>query len=319
MSGKLYATMALTIILLFGILFAILVAVGMYFSVSSMFMVPLMIVIIVVQWAASPKLVWAMTGLRLLEKDELNWLRESIAQICKKNNVRVPRIAISKTDQPNAFVFGRTSRSATLAVTQGLLDTLTKDEVKAVVGHEIGHIKHNDMVVMTVASAVPMITYYIGISLMFSGDSRRGDAAIFGIIAFAVYFLSNLLVMSLSRLREYHSDEFGGRVTKPGDLASALAKITYGLAKSRSKNKNNAVRSFYIADPINSAAEISQFSDAYADRYISKEEVRDAMAAERSSGSMKFLEIFRTHPLTVKRIEALHKLDDKINEEGVKI
>jgi len=313
MAGKLFATMVLTIFLLFGILFGLLVAIGFYFSISAIIMIPIMIVIIIIQWAVSPKIVWAMTNLRLLEKNELPWLQETVQELCKKNNMPVPRMAISKMSQPNAFVFGRTPKSATLAVTEGLLDTLTRDEVKAVVGHEIGHIKHKDMIVMTIASAIPIIAYYAAISLMYSSDDRRSNAIIIGIIAYAVYFLSSLLVMALSRMREYYSDDFGGRATKPSHLATALAKITYGLAKEKPKMKNSAVRSFYIADPISSAAEVSQFSEAYADRYISSKEVKEAIEAERKNGAMKFMEIFRTHPLTFKRIEALHKLDAELS------
>ena len=312
MSARLIASMALTFILLFGVLFAVLVGVGMYFSISAIIMIPIMVLLVIVQWAIGPRIVRWTTNLRDFEAGEFPWIRQHVEDLCRRYDVPMPKLALARMSGPNAFVFGRTNKSATLAVTQGLLDTLDQNEVKAVIGHEIGHIKHNDMVMMTIVSAIPIVTYYAAISILYSDTDRKDGFLIFAILAYVVYFITTLLVMGFSRLREYYSDDFGARATKPAHLASALAKITYGLAEKGGKNKSNAVRAFFIADPVSSASEVSRFSETYADKYLSKKEVQDAISWEKKSGAMKIMEILRSHPLTFKRIDALQKIEDEM-------
>jgi len=315
MSLKLWLTMSLTLFLLFGFLFALLAIVGYYFELSGYFIVVLAVLLVFFQWMIGPKVIWWTTNMRLLKHDELLWLRKIVEELCAKNRVPVPRIALARSGAPNAFVFGRTPGSATLVITQGLLNNLTKDEVRAVVAHEIGHIKHKDMVVMTIVGAIPLIAYFIARFLVFapsSRDERRGDvAALIGIAAFIVYFISNLLVLAFSRLREYYSDRFSGLNTKPRLLASALAKITYGLSMSREKN-NSAVRSFFICDPLSATSEVSQLSSEYRDFKLSDDELEKAMEWERKNPLIRFSEHFRTHPLTYKRILALKRLEKEM-------
>jgi len=202
MIGKLVASMSLTMIMVFGLLFALLAGLGLYFNIGIYAMVGLAIILGLVQWAIGPAIVRWSTNMRPLEKDEFPWLEEAVHEICIKNKTKIPMITIANTGMPNAFVFGRTNKSATLTLTRGLLNTLTKDEVKGVIAHEIGHIKHNDMIVMTIVSVIPTIAYFIAISTMFSRSRNQGGAAVLiGIGAFAVYFITNLLIMYFSRLR----------------------------------------------------------------------------------------------------------------------
>jgi heat shock protein HtpX len=136
--------------------------------------------------------------------------------------------------------------------------------------------------------------------------------------AFLLYFITNLLVLYLSRLREYYSDSFGGAATKPHNLASALTKITYGLGMSREKTaKNTSARYFFIADPMEATGEIARFSSHYADMHISKEEVKEAMEWERKNPLMKFMEVFRTHPLTYKRVARLQELEQELSKSRI--
>jgi heat shock protein HtpX len=314
MPANLLLMMSLTIFLLFGFLFGLIAAIGYFFEISGYIVVILAILFVFFQWLISPNIIWWTTNMRLLEENEYPWLRETVEELCKKTKTPIPKIALARSGAPNAFVFGRTPGSAVLAVTQGLLNTLTKDEVKAVVAHEVGHINHKDMVVMTVVGSIPVIAYFIARFLIFAPrkDERgRGGAAILiGVIAFVIYFISNLLVLALSRLREYYSDYFAGVHTKPRLLASALAKITYGLSVNR-EEQNTAVRSFYIADPIGAVKEVSTFSDEYADFELTDKELESAMEWEQKNPLVRFLEIFQTHPLTFKRIMALKKLEEE--------
>lgn len=314
MIGKLVASMSLTMVLAFGLLFALLAGLGFYFNIGIYGMVSFAIVLGLFQWAIGPVIIRWSTNMRPLQKDEFPWIEETVHGICIKNKVKIPKITIANIGMPNAFVFGRTSKSATLTLTRGLLNTLTKDEAKAVIAHEIGHIKHNDMVVMTIVSVIPTIAYFIAMSTIFSRSRNQGGPAVLiGAGAFAVYFITNLLILHFSRLREYHADNFAGLQIKPTLLANALAKITYGLSLQKQEVQSSTLRSFYAVDPVASSYEVTKFSSYYADQHISEEEVKNAMDWERRSSFSKFGEIFRTHPLTFKRIEKLHELERQLS------
>jgi heat shock protein HtpX len=315
MSLKLFLMMNLTLLLLFGFLFGLLAIVGYYFEISSYVIVILAILLVFFQWLIGPNVIWWTTNMRLLKRNEFPWLWETVEELCKKNKVPLPKLALVRSSAPNAFVFGRTPASAVLAVTQGLLNTLSKEEVKAVVAHEIGHIKHKDMIVMTIVAAIPVIAYFVARFLIYAPkkeERRSGGAILVGLIAFVIYFITNLLVLALSRLREYYADRFSGINTKPSLLASALAKITYGLSISPEKGENAAVRSFYIADPISAVREISKFKREYSDFDLTNEEIKRAMEWEKRNPFVRLSEIFASHPLTFKRILALKELEKEM-------
>jgi len=314
----LVASMSLTMVMVFGLLFALLAGLGFYFDIGIYAIVGLAAVLGLFQWAIGPAIVRWSTNMSPLNKDEFPWIEETIYEICIKNRVKIPKIIIANTSMPNAFVFGRSNRSATLTLTRGLLNTLSKDEAKGVIAHEIGHIKHNDMVVMTIISVIPTIAYFIAMSTMFGGRSKNqgGALVLIGIGAFAVYFLTNLLILYFSRLREFYADNFAGRQVKPSILANALAKITYGLSLQKQEVKSSVLRSFYAVDPVASSYEVSKFASYYKDQHISEEEVQKAMDWERKSSFSKFGEIFRTHPLTYKRIEKLYQLEQDFSSNN---
>ena len=262
------------------------------------------------QWYIGPNIIRWSSNIVPLNRDKYPWIEYTIREICVTNGVKIPEITIANNGMPNAFVFGRTNKTATLTLTQGLLNTLTEEEVKGVIAHEIGHIKHNDMVIMTVISVIPIIAYFIARGTLFRRSRGSGGMAIlFGVGAFGVYFITNLWILYFSRLREYHADNFAGYQVKPSVLANALAKITYGLSLQKQEKTNSLLRSFYAVDPVLSSMEISRFSEHYQDQHISEDEVKDAMDWERRNTFSKFGEMFRTHPLTYKRIEKLYALE----------
>lgn len=306
----LVATMSLTLILVFGLLFALLAALASYFNIGIIGTVGMAVMLGLFQWAIGPSIVRWSTNMVPLDRHEYPWIEEAVHEMCIKNRVKIPKITIANTSMPNAFVFGRTSGSATLTLTRGLLNNLTQDETKAVIAHEIGHIKHNDMVTMTIVSVIPTIAYFIAMSTFFNRSRNQGGGAVMiGIGAFAVYFVTNLLILYFSRLREYYADNFAGRQVKPSLLANALAKITYGLSLQRQEVRSSTLRSFYAVDPVSSSYEVSKFASYYKDQHISEEEVQRAMDWERRSSFSKFGELFRTHPLTYKRIEKLYQME----------
>ncbi|TAL48245.1 hypothetical protein EPN87_00990 [archaeon] len=313
MPAKLFLTMSVTLLLLFGFLFGMLAAVGYYFQLSGFLIIVFALVIFAIQWYVSPYIIWWTTNMRHIEKNEYPWLWKTVSELSKKYNIPMPKLALARVGGPNAFVFGRTPGSATLTITQGLLNSLTQDEARAVVGHEMGHIKHKDMVVMTIVSVIPILAYYVAQFFVFAPKDRKNGGAIFvGIAAFAVYFVSNLMVLLLSRLREHYADDFGGRAVGPKLLASALAKITYGLGMSHDKQQNSAAHSFYIVNPLTASGEISRFSNEYKDMELTNSELQKAIEWERKNPLVKFMEIFQTHPLTFRRIDYLNKLEKEL-------
>jgi heat shock protein HtpX len=321
MALKLILAMFLTITLLFGFLFGILAAIGYYFGVSGYLILLIAVFLVFLQWYISPYIIMWTTNMQEADKEKYRWIYEMVEKICKKTKTPMPRkIFIVNTGAPNAFVFGRTPKSAYLAITRGLLNSLDKEEIEAVIGHEMGHIKHKDMVVMTVVAAIPVLAYYAAKFLIFApkNEERKnaGAAILVGVIAYIIYFISNLLVLYLSRLREFYADRFSGEHTSPRALARALAKITYGLSTSEDRIENSAVRSFFIADPITATKEISTFRNEYEDLEIDEKELKKAIEWERQNIFARISEIFSTHPLTFKRIRALKELEEELKSKS---
>lgn len=310
-------TMTLTMLLLFGFLFGLLAVVGLYFDLSGYLIVGMAVGMVVLQWVIGPSIIRWTTNMRDMKHGEHPWIENFVRDLCKKHKLKTPKICVVNDGSPNAFVFGRTNSSATLCVTQGLLQRLDKDEVRGVLAHEVGHIKHNDMVLMVIVSAIPMIAFFVARFLLFApkqGEKKDlGYLILVGAAAWVVYFVTNLLVMFFSRIREYYADRFGGQNFNPASLASALAKITYGLGLSRS-DFGSAARSFFIADPYTSHFEVSHFSQEFSDLHITKDEVKKAMEWEKKNIFARVTEVFRTHPLTIKRIRALHELEQELSK-----
>jgi heat shock protein HtpX len=232
-------------------------------------------------------------------------------------------LAVSPDKSPNAFVFGRSKSSATMAVHMGLLEKLNKDEIKGVLAHEVGHLKHNDMAVMTIVSVVPMLAYMLARSILWSGGSKDKDSGGLIIAAFAglaVYVISQLMILRLSRQREFYADTFSAVATNdPHSLSSALAKITYGL--SMSKEKPGAARSFYIGDPLTAKREIAsimenkQKYDLDGNGVLDERELRLAM--EEDAKKHRVTQIFSTHPSTFKRIQLLKEIEGDLKHGGM--
>ncbi len=283
------------------------------------------VLFIFLEYLIGPAIVKSSTRLRYIEKGENPWLEETVKELADKTGIPMPKLAIVPDKTPNAFVFGRTANDATLAVHEGLLANLNKDEIKGVIGHELGHIKHKDYIVMTVLSALPLLAYLIARGTWEAGrwapTSKKKEessikAAFFAIaiISYVVYIVSLLCVMGLSRLREHYADAYSAYVTgSPRSLQSALAKITYGL--SLSPKPPSGVRAFYIGDPAMAKEEISSIMAKKAEYDLDKDGVLDerelelAMEKEAKSTWAKINRWFSTHPPTFKRILLLREME----------
>lgn len=324
---KLSMTMS---ILLLSIIFTIFLGVIMFIlQLSMIWAIVATLFFLLLQYLIGPAIVRGSTHLRYLKQGENPWLESIVKEMAEKSSIPTPKLAVVPDENPNAFVFGRTAGDATLAVHEGLLKQLNKDEVKAVIGHELGHIKHRDYLVMTMLSALPLLAYWIswgtfGAARWSKGSSRNEKeggirAALFvvAIISYLVYIVTLLCVMGLSRLREHYSDAYSAYVTgQPRQLQSALTKITYGL--SLSPNPTTGARAFYIGDPAMAKQEFQRIvgqKDAYdldRDGVLDERELQLAMEKEAKSTWTTINTWFSTHPPTFKRILLLREIESEM-------
>ena len=285
---------------------------------------------ILFQYFLGPVIVAATARLHYLKPGENPWLESTVKELADKSGLPMPKMATVPSNSPNAFTFGRNATDATLAVNDGLLNNLNKDEVRGVIAHELGHLKHKDYIVMTVLSALPLIAYIVAQTALRAGmmssysrrRSKEGNAGtaliIIGVISFAVYLITFLSVMRLSRLREHFADAYSAYLTgSPRSLESGLAKITYGL--SISPNSPEGARAFYIGDPATAKQEIRQIMQNKSDCDLDKDGVLDerelqlAMTRESKSTWNQLNSLFATHPPTFKRILLLREIETEMN------
>ena len=284
---------------------------------------------ILLQYAIGPAIVSMTTKLKYIKPGESPWLEETVKELADKSGLPMPKLAIVPNNTPNAFTFGRTTSNATLAVHEGLLRQLNQDEIRGVIAHELGHIKHKDYIIMTVLSALPLIAYMIAqVTLragIFSSGGRKGKnnnggavLLIIGAISFLVYIITFLIVMRLSRLREHFADAFAAYATgSPHDLESALAKITYGL--SISPKPPEGARAFYIGDPATAKQEVKRIMenknkyDLDEDGVLDEHELQLAMEKEAHNTWTQLNSLFATHPPTFKRILLLKEIENEMD------
>ena len=260
-------------------------------------------VMIGVQWYFGPTIIKWATGAKELKREDAPALFEIVQHLTQKAQLPMPKLYIVNNPSPNAFAFGRTQSDSGIAVHAGLLSVLNKDELEGVLAHEIGHINNRDVTVMTLASVLPVMLYYGFLIFGRDDDGRSSIMTILG--AFVAQFIGQLMVMWLSRQREYFADEFSARLTgNPTSLMSALAKITYGQAAGAGKpGTGNMASALYIAEA--SGAKISVAEIAGAIRTGNEAELASAIEKEKKGGAIEFL---MTHPLTSKRLERLMRL-----------
>lgn len=334
-----------TIVLLFSLfsllLLAILVVVDYALQASAFpagfaIVVGLGLLFIAFQWLISPAIVrWAIRDRRPITLQSNAWLYRTVEDAARQAKVPMPKVWESGDPTPNAFVFGRTIASSELVVTRGLLERLNQDEIRAVLAHEIGHIRHRDVIVMTLVSAIPLLAYIIarfGFELMRGGVRVRGKGGgqavlliiVSAVASYAVYLVTQLLVLHLARTREYYADAYSGAATKdPHLLASALTKISYGLSLVRRDSEPSGLRAFMIGDPVRAAEDYRELQDRMSrydldrDGQLDAYELQVAVEHERKGPWRRANELFGTHPPTYKRILMLEQMEEEIKKGGL--
>ena len=273
----------------------------------------------VVQWLISPYIIDTLYHVRAMSPTEEPKLHEVVNDLSKKSNIGTPKLMLAQIPLPNAFAYGSPIAGTRISVTSGLMKTLDQGEVEAVIGHELGHLRHRDVQLMMFVSLLPAVAYYIGFSLMLSGmyggnQKNQGNGAALGIVFMAFSWIMNLFILNLSRVREYYADRHSASIVEGGSqkLSTGLAKIVNatknmgrtGMTKQQTKNMG-AFKALFITDPDRAkvdSAELSMMSAADSQKLV-----QDILAKKLTTAD-RIIEILSTHPNIVKRLKALQDL-----------
>lgn len=263
--------------MLLSALTALFMALGYMFGGSGGAMIALMVAAgmnLFTYWNAD-KLVLSMHGAREVDAHSAPEFYSMVADLARRANLPMPRVYLVDTPNPNAFATGRNPENAAVAATTGLLSMLSREEVAAVMAHELGHVRNRDTLVMTmvatIAGAISMIANF---GMFFGHDEEGRPNPVAAILAMIVApFAAMIVQMAISRTREYGADKAGAEICgDPEALASALAKI---------------------AMPAQQIPSTASRNPAAAPLYIVPTGISD---------------LFSTHPATEKRIAALRSM-----------
>ena len=221
----------------------------------------------------SDKIVLAMYRAREVTEREAPQLHRIVWELAQRAGLPMPRLYIVPSKTPNAFATGRNPNHAAVAVTEGILDLLTEEELKGVLGHELAHIKHRDILIQTVAAtiagAIVMLARMGQWALIFGGlrgdNDEEGGGTLQMIGAILILIIAPiaafLIQMAISRAREYYADEGGAKFSgNPLYLANALRKLAYGVKRDPMEEANPATAHMFIVNPLRGSNIASLFS-----------------------------------------------------------
>jgi len=305
------------VLIFFGIIYAIVTMIGTSMGMQNFyFYLVLAFVFMIIQYLIGPKIVELSMRVKYIDERSNPELHRMVEELANRAGIPKPKIGVSQTSLPNAFAFGRTLRDGRVCVTEGITKLLNREELKAVLGHEISHIKNRDVLTVTLLSVVPMLMYRIAWHFLFFGSfgrRRQGGEylALVGIAALLFYFITNLLVLYASRIREYFADR--GSVllgNAPSAMASALYKLVYGSARMNKEMVRDVegLKAFFLNDPSRAVNEIRELSHIDLDRNgtIDPDELQFLYSKKiQLSFSDRLLEILSTHPNMLMRIKKL--------------
>ncbi|MGH9070135.1 MAG: zinc metalloprotease HtpX [Acidimicrobiales bacterium] len=299
------ARMALTMFLI-GLVYAVFVAILIFVGVGIAAVVVIAVVLAFCQYWFSDRIaLWSMRA-HEVSPAEAPALHGVVDRLCALANMPKPRVAIADVDMPNAFATGRNPKAAVLCATTGLMRRLEEPELEAVLAHELSHVAHRDVAVMTLASFLGMaaglltrVGMYSGLFGGFGGnrDNRGGGGmggggqagafmAIVGISAL-VYAVSFLLTRALSRYRELSADRSGATLTgRPMTLASALVKVTGAISKipTRDLRSAQAFNAFFFTPALTNGTSLAN--------------------------------LLSTHPSLERRLEQLNRMEAELGRAG---
>lgn len=291
-----YAKMTLLFFVLTGLLLVIGYLVGLYFFGDPITFVGLALVLAAVinfvSYYYSDTIVLKMSKAKIIQEKDSPTLFRAVRSVAQKANIPMPKVGIVDSPQPNAFATGRGPNKAVVCATSSILQTLTPVELEAVIGHEIGHVVHRDVLMSSVAATLAGAISYIGqiamFSMFFGGGSRdrNGGSPLMLLAIFLVPLGATFVRLGISRDDEYNADEYGAKLTRdPGALVSALEKISAvaqkkPIATRPAQAPSAATASLWIVNPFRGSS---------------------------------LVEMFSTHPSLAHRVERLRKIGRELN------
>ena len=291
------------------LLYAVLIGVLFIFLQSLVLILIIAFGLLFCQYYFSDKIAMFAMHAKEVTPQQAPELHGVIDRLCALADMPKPRVAIARTDVPNAFATGRNPNAAVVCATTGLLRRLDEPEVEAVLAHEISHVAHRDVAVMTIASGLGMIagllTRVMFYSEIFGGGGRGRNNNSVGqlvmiemivmLVSVVVYFVSFLLTMALSRYRELAADRSGAiLIGQPSLLASALIKISGEMGRVPTKDLR-------AAEPFNAFFFVPALTGA-----------QDQQRGQ--GGSFSFGSLFRTHPTLERRLAQLDQLEHQLGQ-----
>ena len=290
--------MAITMFLL-GLVYVAFIAVLYFLSVSIIAIVVIAGLLLVAQYWFSDKIALYAMGGRMVTPEEAPVLHGVVDRLCAMSNTPKPRVAIADVDLPNAFATGRNQKAAVVCATTGILRRLNEPELEGVLAHELSHVAHRDVAVMTIASFLGVLAGLLTRFALFAGlfggfggrDSQQGnqtallEVAVL-VVSVVVYAISFLLIRALSRYRELSADRSGAILTgRPSALASALIKVSGDIGRI-------PTRDLRAAEPFNAFF----------------------FAPALSSGT-SLASLFSTHPSLERRLDQLSRIEAQLGRQ----
>jgi heat shock protein HtpX len=260
----------ITSFIILMVLYLVFLSVLVYLGVGFIPITIIASVLIIAQWYFSDKIVLWSSGAKVVTREQFPELHELVERIVARNNLPKPKIAVINSTVPNAFATGKSQRSSVVAVTTGLMDILSSEELEGVIGHELTHIRNRDVLVITLASLFSTVAWYLmqfgfygglyggGMGGGYGGGRDRGGGGgailIMLAVAAVTWLVSFLVIRAISRYREFAADRGSAQMTgKPVQLANALMKIngTMQHVPNRDLRKVEGLNAFFII-PVNS-------------------------------------------------------------------
>ncbi len=276
-----------------GLLYVALMAVLIYAGMNAFFVLLIAGGSAWAQWYFSDRVALFSMSARVVTPEQAPQLHALVDRLCAMADMPKPAVAIADTDMPNAFATGRSTKRAVVCVTTGLLRRLDAEELEGVLSHELSHVAHRDVLVMTVASFVGVLAGFLTRSWMWGGLTRRRDSdsnsalafLLIMVVSIVVYFVSFLLVRVLSRYRELSADRAGALLTgRPAALGRALQKISgdMGAIPTRDLRAKESMNAFFITPAF--------------------------------GGGQSMASLFSTHPPLEQRLEQLARISAQLGQ-----